>query len=30
MHEKILITHELKGKGKNQSAGAHLTNKLKL
>jgi len=30
MHEKILATYELKGKEKNQSAGAHFPNKLKL
>jgi len=30
MYEKILATYELKEKGKNQSAGAHLPNKLKL
>ena len=30
IYEKILATHELKRKKKNQSAGAHLTNKLKL
>ena len=30
MHEKIMTTHELKGKRKNQSAGAHLSNKVKL